>query len=248
MQELIDRKPIARPLAPADRPLLGLTILLVEDSRLCSETVRLMCQRSGARLRRADSLLSARRHLATYRPSLVLVDIGLPDGSGLDLVRALASHRPNAPVILVTSGEDAGLCRAGASDAGADGFIEKPVRDIKEFQRIILSFFPGHRAGAAANVVPFYPLGAPNQQMVAEDLQQAQSLLHDAVARDDKALILYGAQFLHSVAEAAGNEKLSDLALRLGKSTRQGRPLAAQAANLQSYLSRQIEDRQKPVQ
>ena len=119
---------------------------------------------------------------------------------------------------------------------------------IPEFQRIILSFFPGHRAGAAANVVPFYPLGAPNQQMVAEDLQQAQSLLHDAVARDDKALILYGAQFLHSVAEAAGNEKLSDLALRLGKSTRQGRPLAAQAANLQSYLSRQIEDRQKPVQ
>ncbi len=110
----------------ARRPLLGLTILLVEDSRYCSEAVRLLCLRSGARLRRADSKAAAYRHLATYRPSLVLTDIGLPDGSGLDIVRDLVAHRPNAPVVLATSGEDSSLCRTAALKAGADGFLQNP--------------------------------------------------------------------------------------------------------------------------
>ncbi|MEL7345922.1 MAG: response regulator, partial [Pseudomonadota bacterium] len=73
----------------AEKPLLGQTLLVVEDSRFSCEAVRLLCLRSGARIRRADSIRSARRHLRTYRPSIILVDIGLPDGSGLDLIHEL---------------------------------------------------------------------------------------------------------------------------------------------------------------
>ena len=56
-----------------DRPLAGLTVLVVEDSRVASEAVRLLCLRSGARIRRADSIRAALRHLQTYRPCAVLI-------------------------------------------------------------------------------------------------------------------------------------------------------------------------------
>ena len=76
-----DTAPLWRAALPG-RPLTGLTVLVVEDSRIASEAVRLLCLRSGARIRRADTLRAAARHMATYRPAVVIVDLGLPDGNG----------------------------------------------------------------------------------------------------------------------------------------------------------------------
>ncbi|MDG1868398.1 MAG: response regulator, partial [Yoonia sp.] len=96
---MMTRPPTAR------RPLLGLTVLVLEDSRFACEAVRLLCLRSGARIRRADSLEHARKHLTVYRPTVLIVDVGLPDGSGLDLINDLSSASPRIDVILGTSGD-----------------------------------------------------------------------------------------------------------------------------------------------
>lgn len=123
-------------LAPtAQRPLMGLTVLVVEDSRFACEAMRLLCLKSGARIRRADTLAAARKHLRTYRPSVIIVDLGLPDGSGLDLIRDLRRYDHGIQAILATSGDDT-LAHA-AIQAGANGFLCKPLTSVGAFQQAI---------------------------------------------------------------------------------------------------------------
>ena len=99
MPETLDQLLMTRP-PTADRPLLGVMVLVVEDSRYACEAVRLMCQRSGARVRRAESLASANRHLTAYRPRVAIIDLGLPDGSGLTLIEQLARSEPRIDAII----------------------------------------------------------------------------------------------------------------------------------------------------
>ncbi len=165
-----------RPQPTAERPLLGLTILVVEDSRYASEAIRLMSLRSGARLRRADCLSSAERHLNVYSPTIAIVDLGLPDGSGLDLIRSMAANRTAGQVILGTSGAEREAAGKQVLDAGADGFIAKPVTSIGAFQAAILTHLPedlhpkGPRAVATTAV-------DPDPLALREDLSHAMDLL-----------------------------------------------------------------------
>ncbi len=234
----------ALPLVPRGnprRPLLGLTVLLVEDSRYCSEAVRLLCQRSGARLRRADCQRAAYRHLATYRPSLVIVDIGLPDGSGLDMVRDLAGHRPNAPKILATSGGDPSICRRDAMQAGADGFLEKPLKNIQSFQSDILALFPGREGPDAANIIPMRPEVEPDTLAIAEDLRHAHDLIQSAAAEKDFITLTYCAQFLGSVADAVDDGDLMGLADRLSTQIAGGGQASGTVTDILRELSARIE-------
>ena len=88
------------PKPTANRPLLGLTILIFEDSRYACEAMRFMDLRSGARLRRAVNIQSDKRHLPVYLPPVIIVDSKLPDGSGLDLIRELSSNRPRVAALI----------------------------------------------------------------------------------------------------------------------------------------------------
>lgn len=152
-------------------PLQGLTILAVEDSRFACEALRLICQRAGARLRRAETLEAARAHLAVYRPDAVLVDIGLPDGDGTRLIRSLAGAVPRIPVILGISGDPA--ARAAVALAGADAFLEKPVEHLSDLIAAIRNRLPL----AATAAVPGEDLPHPDPMALIDDLRRAETLL-----------------------------------------------------------------------
>jgi len=211
MDSLTINRSSGAPAGTALRPLLGLTVLLVEDSRFCSEAVRLMCLKSGARLRRADCLAAAYRHLATYRPSLALVDLGLPDGSGLDIIRKLAALRPDSPVVLATSGDDPALARPEAIKAGADGYLPKPIKNLRHFQTAILRCFPERERSPYEQVISLHGDIKPDVLAVAEDLGHLCGMLTVAVENGDQAGLRYCAQFLNSLAEAAGDITLKSL-------------------------------------
>ena len=131
-----------RPAATSKLPLFGITILLIEDSRYCSEAMRLLAIRSGARLRRANSIKAAKRHLRIYRPDVVMVDFGLPDGSGIDVIKEINHGQPPFPAIIGISGNSGTDEQDRAKQAGAQFFIEKPIFDLVQFQQSILQNLP----------------------------------------------------------------------------------------------------------
>ncbi len=186
--------------ASADRPLLGLTVLLVEDSRYASEAMRLLCLRSGARIRRADSLRSAHRHLKGYRPDAVIVDLGLPDGSGLDLIAELAAANPRVDVLLGTSGDPGGELAAEA--AGADGFMEKPMARLAEFQARMLKHLPAERQFGGPRQIPV-EIVEPDRVAYRDDLELAAQLLRVDWPGDHD--VAYLTQFLGGVARGVGD-------------------------------------------
>lgn len=192
--------------ATAERPLLGLTLLLVEDSRFASEAMRLLCLRSGARIRRADCLRSAHRHLATYRPGVVVVDMGLPDGSGADLIRDIKAAGPSAPAVLGLSGDPG--AEAEALAAGADGFLTKPLESIAAFQQAVLAALPEIERPRGLQLVSDERV-TPDQLALRDDLNQMAEVLASA---PDRHALGYVSQFLSSVARSAHDDDLESAA------------------------------------
>jgi CheY-like chemotaxis protein len=113
-----------------DRPL---RVLLVEDEALNRALVRAVLERRSAELppltlTEADTLGAARQALASNPADIVLLDVRLPDGSGLDLARELRDGRDVArtPAVAILSASVLALERVAAESAGADAFLGKP--------------------------------------------------------------------------------------------------------------------------
>jgi len=202
----------------AERPLLGQTVLVVEDSRYACEALRMICQRSGARIRRADSLKSAARHLRTYRPGIVLIDVGLPDGSGLDLIGELAQHETRIGVIIAMSGDD--TMADATLAAGADAFIPKPIRSIFAFQAKILAELPKDARPIGLRPVTFDEI-VPDRIAYRDDLALAADLL---TADADEETLTYVTSFLIGLANSADDPSLADAARDVESASSNGPP------------------------
>lgn len=204
-----------------EHPLLGMTVLVVEDSRFASEAVRMLCRRSGARIRRADSLGTAHKHLSVYRPSLVIVDMGLPDGNGADLIAELAQAVPRVGGVLGMSGDpDA---ESAAHNAGADGFLAKPVESLAIFQETVLAAMP--EAGRPWRARPLSgDVIVPDPLALEDDLRHAVEIMRRGTGAPS-----YVAQFLRAVAFSAHDKALEKFAARLGRRQLDGVGLARAA-------------------
>lgn len=231
--ETLDDFLMTRP-ATAQRPLLGLTVLVVEDSRYASEAMRLLCLRSGARIRRADSLFSARRHLRVYRPGAVIIDMGLPDGSGAELIAELATGGHRVEVLLGMSGDPG--ARSRALEAGSDGFLDKPLGSLAAFQAAILAHLPTHRH-------PPGPRQISNDWVAPDILAYRDDLAHVAdvlSAEDEGHVIAYLTQFLGGIARSAGDGDLSAAVDAVVATRDAGRPIRPDVARLAAVVQSRL--------
>ena len=119
-------------------------ILLIEDNTTIAAGLAYSLEQEGWKVTCKGTLAQGREALETGRYQLLLVDIGLPDGSGFDLC-AVAKSR-NIPIIFATAQGDEGSVVLGL-DMGADDYIVKPfrLREVASRIRAVLRRAAGER-------------------------------------------------------------------------------------------------------
>jgi DNA-binding NtrC family response regulator len=106
-------------------------VLVVDDDPGLAEVVELLLTRAGYSTERSGSVKQGLERVAALEPDLVVADLKLPDGTGLDLLRHLLGERPALPVIIITSYSSLESAIA-ALRAGAIDYLVKPF-DNEEF-------------------------------------------------------------------------------------------------------------------
>ena len=105
------------------------TILVVEDDRLIGNAVEQWLGKDN-RVTWVQTLQAARSELSTGDFDIVILDLGLPDGHGLELLKFLKRSRNTAGVLIMTAYGESGN-RIEGLDQGADDYLVKPI-DFKE--------------------------------------------------------------------------------------------------------------------
>ena len=99
-------------------------VLIVDDEENIGRSLRLILEREGYAVSLCSSIAGAKAH--SHRPDAYLIDVRLPDGSGIDLVRALKASDVEAPMLMI-SGHGTIADAVEATRAGAFDFLEKPL-------------------------------------------------------------------------------------------------------------------------
>lgn len=105
-------------------------LLLVEDTEDVADAIVASFQRRGDAIDHVASVEDAEDALAVQDYDVVVLDIGLPDGSGLDLLKSARSSGSRAPILMLTARSDVDD-RVTALDKGADDYLVKPF-DLRE--------------------------------------------------------------------------------------------------------------------
>lgn len=100
-------------------------LLLVEDEVRIAEIVRAALLRHGFAVDVMGLCADAREVLATTAYDAAILDLGLPDGDGLRLLKELRSQGKDVPILILTA-RDAVEHRVAGLDAGADDYLVKP--------------------------------------------------------------------------------------------------------------------------
>ena len=134
------------------------TLLIVDDEPAVVEVLGGYLQTRGYEVRGVGRAAEVLDLYQQWKPVLVLLDVLLPDGSGLDVLRTLKTANPDAKIVVITAVQDYSL-RQEAMAAGASGFAFKPVQ-VTALDRILRT---------AAGLAPFGPHGKRPCVMILDD-------------------------------------------------------------------------------
>jgi DNA-binding response OmpR family regulator len=110
-------------------------LLFVEDNDRLAELVSTGLSKVGFAVDRFGSLGDAEEALAMARYDAVILDLGLPDGDGMDLLRRLRGRGDTTPLLILTARDGLGA-RVEGLNAGADDYLIKPFANEELVARV----------------------------------------------------------------------------------------------------------------
>ncbi|MHA3026676.1 response regulator transcription factor [Chromohalobacter israelensis] len=110
-------------------------LLLLEDDDLLSESLAESLKDNGYLVDVADSIKAATSLVATECYELAVVDIGLPDGSGLDLIAHWRKQKVGMPILVLTA-RDTWEDKVSGLETGADDYLTKPFHEAELLARL----------------------------------------------------------------------------------------------------------------
>jgi CheY-like chemotaxis protein len=114
-------------------------ILVVDDHELNLKLLQRVLELDGHEVICAKSIAQASRLLAEREPDLIVLDVQLPDGDGLDLARRVKAMPPADSCAIVACTADAMTGdRERALAAGCDAYVSKPI-DTRQFAALVSS-------------------------------------------------------------------------------------------------------------
>jgi PAS domain S-box-containing protein len=138
--EFTIRLPIAEPIAvnedsaDAPRATISKRVLVVDDNQDAAMTLAMLLKRDGHVTQIACSGITALELAVSFRPEIVLLDIGLPEMDGYEIARRLRRSQPaNPPLLIAVTGYGQPNDRGRSKEAGFDHHLVKPV-DHAELQ------------------------------------------------------------------------------------------------------------------
>jgi signal transduction histidine kinase len=139
------REPVQRssPVTPDRRPALAVArrVLVVDDNRDAAESLARLLELSGHEVHTAHDGLDALAAAQRVRPTVVLLDLGLPRLNGYEVARRIREQHPGSLLVAVTGwGEDD--VRRRSREAGFDAHLVKPV-DLAALAKLLAESDPG---------------------------------------------------------------------------------------------------------
>jgi two-component system KDP operon response regulator KdpE len=136
----------------------GALVLVIEDEPQMRRFLRTALGAQDYRVVEAETAREGLAALTTQNPEVVLLDLGLPDGDGIDLARQVREWS-RVPIIVISARGREGD-KVGALDAGADDYLTKPFGVEELLARIRVALRHAAQAGpeAASEVITIGPL------------------------------------------------------------------------------------------
>ena len=150
-----------------------INVLIVEDEKAILRFLRVALEGDGLRVHEAQTLQRGLLEAATRKPDLVILDLGLPDGDGLDFIRDFRQWSQTPIIVLSARSEEED--KIAALDAGADDYLSKPfgIGELQARLRVAL-----RRHSASVQSEPVYQFSDVHVDLAARRIQRGAEEIH----------------------------------------------------------------------